>query len=459
MRSRITRVVSLSVLAIVVATSAHAGAKTVIPFEWDLPFGFPVPPVPEVNPISYEKVELGRLLFFDKKLSGNQTFSCGSCHDQSLAFTDGAARSEGSTGEFTPRGSMALGNIAYAPTLTWANDLLEDLEEQALIPMFGEFPVELGLAGREDEMLARFAAAPIYQRMFAEAFPDQEAPISIESIVRAIASYQRTLISGNSPFDKWLFGDDDALTPSALDGLELILDTGGKTECGHCHAGFNFAESRTENGGVFDTKPFFNTGLYNLRCSDFGLPEVSGTGTGCFPPENVGLFAVSTRKEHMGFFKPPSLRNICLTAPYMHDGSIETLDGVLDHYAAGGRTVESGEFAGDGSINPLKSGFLVGFSLTSKERSDIKEFLCSLTDEEFITNPAIANPFVAPPCHGDCDSNGAVAVNEIIRQININLDTGTLASCLPSDSNLDGQVGVNEIVRSVNHSLDGCPAL
>ncbi len=458
MRARIAQIVSLSLLAIGIAVSAHAEAKTVIPFEWNLPFGFPLPPVPAENPISYEKVELGRLLFFDTRMSGNQTYSCGSCHDQTLAFTDGAAHATGSTGDFTPRGSMALGNIAYAPTLTWANDILEELEQQALVPMFGEFPVELGLAGREDELLARFAAAPIYQRMFAEAFPEQENPISIESIVRSIGSYQRTLFSGTSPFDKWLFGDDDAMTPAAVRGLGLILDVSGKTECGHCHSGFNFAESRSENGGVFRPKPFFNTGLYNLRCSDFGLPEVSGTGTGCFPPGNLGLFEVSTRKEDMGFFKPPSLRNICLTAPYMHDGSIETLDGVLDHYAAGGRTIESGPHAGDGSINPLKSGFLVGFTLSSQERSDIKEFLCSLTDEEFINDPAIADPFAGPPCHGDCDSNGVVAVNEVIRQVNINLDTGTLASCLPSDSNLDGQVGVNEIVRSINHSLDGCPA-
>ncbi len=458
MISLTARVISISIFAACLTVSAAAGQKTTAPFEWNLPFGFPVPVVPADNPMSYEKVELGRLLFYDTRLSGNQTFSCASCHDQAQAFTDGKARAVGSTGEFHPRSSMALFNIAYAPSLTWANNVLEDLEEQALVPMFGEFPVELGLAGREDELLARLAAAPVYQRMFEEAFPDQSEAISVGGIVRALGAFQRTLISGTSPFDKWLFGDDDALTNSALRGLNLIYDVSGKTECGHCHSGFNFTGSRTESGQVFEERPFFNTGLYNLRCADFGLPEVSGTGTGCFPPENLGLFAVSTFKEHMGFFKAPSLRNICLTAPYMHDGSVETLDDVLDHYAAGGRTIESGEYAGIGSINPLKSGFVQGFRLSEQERTDIKEFLCSLTDEEFLNDPAIADPFVAPPCHGDCDFDGSVSVSEIIRQVNINLDSGTLASCVSSDANLDGSVAVNEIVRSINYSLDGCPA-
>jgi len=413
--------------------------------------------MPADNPMSYEKIELGRLLFYDTRLSGNQTFSCSSCHEQALAFTDGRARSIGSTGQVHPRGAMALVNILYAPTLTWNNNLLETLEEQALVPMFGESPVELGLAGREDELLARLAAAPIYQRMFEEAFGEAAEPISVASVVRALASFQRTLLSGNSPFDRWLFGDDDAITESAIRGVTLILDQTGKTECGHCHNGFNFTGSRTESGAVFLEKPFFNTALYNLRCANFGLPEVSGTGTGCNPPDNVGLYEVSTFKEDMGRFKPPTLRNICVTAPYMHDGSVETLDEVLDHYAAGGRTIDSGPHAGIGHLNPLKSEFLIGFNLTSRERQDIKAFLCSLTDEEFLTDPSIADPFVAPPCHGDCNFDGAVAINELIRQVNISTDATTLATCLAADANLSGTIEINELVRSVNRSLGGCP--
>lgn len=451
--------VCATLLAVALAAQvALAAEQRVIPFEWDLPFGFAEPDVPDDNPMSYEKVELGRLLFYDTRLSGNQTFSCSSCHEQSLAFTDGRKRSVGSTGEVHPRSAMALFNVAYAPTLTWNNNVLERLEEQALVPMFGTDPIELGLVGREAELLARFAAVPLYQRMFAEAFPGDTEPISLASIVRALASFQRTLISGSSPFDQWLFGDDDALTDSAIRGLNMVYDVTGKTECGHCHNGFNFTSSRTEEGGVFLDKPFFNTGLYNLRCSSFDLPEVSGTGLGCFPPDNLGLYEVSTFKEHMGQFKPPSLRNICVTAPYMHDGSVENLDDVLDHYAAGGRTIESGQYAGDGSLNPLKSAFLVGFRLSAQERADIKEFLCSLTDEEFLNDPSFSDPFAGPPCPGDCDFDGNVEVNEIIRAVNASLKTGTLASCVPVDANLSGNVEVNEIIRSVNFSLDGCPA-
>ena len=453
--------ITLSTLSVLALTpSAWAGsAPNTAPYEWKVPLGFPDPSelVPEDNPISHEKVELGRLLFYDTRLSGNQTFSCASCHQQKLAFTDGLARSLGSTGEEHPRSAMALANIVYAPTLTWANNVLEHLEEQALVPMFGEFPVELGLAGKEDELLARLRAEPLYQRMFAEAFPDEEEAITLSSIVRSIANFQRTLLSGNSLYDQWLFGDDDALSDSALRGLELILDQTGKTECGHCHAGFNFTGSRTEAGQVLLEKPYFNTGLYNLNCRDFSLPDVSANDYGCYPPNNVGLFEVSTFVEHMGAFKPPTLRNICVTAPYMHDGSIETLDEVLDHYAAGGRTIESGPLAGDGSANPLKSGFLVGFRLTDQERSDIKEFLCSLTDEEFLNNPHFADPFVASSCSGDCDFNGSVSVGEVIRQVNISLGKASLAVCLPVDANRNGQVHIGELIRSVRQVLDGCP--
>ncbi len=440
------------------AASAGAGSKIAVPFQWDLPFWFAEPKVPADNPMSYEKIELGRLLFYDTRMSGNQEFSCSSCHEQSLAFTDGRARSIGSTGDVHPRGSMSLANIAYAPTLNWANDVVVTLEEQAMGPMFGENPIELGLLGREDELFARLAAAPIYQRMFEEAFPGEATPISLASIVRSLASFQRTLISANSPYDRWLWLGQDTLNDSALRGVNLLLPLPSTTECGHCHSGTNFTAAREDDGSVFGSRPpFFNTGLYNLRCSDFMLPEVSGTGTGCYPPSNVGLYEVSGFKEDMGKFKAPTWRNICVTAPYMHDGSIETLDEVLDHYAAAGRTIESGEFAGIGSLNSLREiQFLPGFNLSQRQRDDIKEFLCSLTDEEFLTDASFADPFLPPPCHGDCNYDGVIAINELIRQVNISLDVGTLASCLAADADMNGTVGISEIIRSVNRSLNGC---
>src|SRR5690606_29375283 len=123
---------------------------------------------------------------------GNETQSCASCHEQALAFTDGLPRGVGSTGEVHPRGSMALGNVAYATTLTWANPLLGDLAQQALVPIFGEEPVELGMAGREDELFARLRADVRYRRMFREAFPDEDPLVSLVSIVRSLATFQRT---------------------------------------------------------------------------------------------------------------------------------------------------------------------------------------------------------------------------------------------------------------------------
>jgi cytochrome c peroxidase len=454
-------------LCIVVAPIATLAEPQPLLFAWDLPLGFPTPFVPDDNPMSWEKVELGRLLFYDTRMSGNQTQACASCHAQGQAFTDGLAHAVGSTGEIHPRGSMSLTNVAYGSTLGWANNLLERLEEQAPVPMFGEAPVELGLAGLEDVLLERLAAVPFYRRMLAEAFPEDLDPISLGNLVKSVATFQRTLLSGNTPFDRWLFGDDDALTPGANRGLDMFFDE--RFECFHCHGGFNFSAALTENNQEDPERPFISNGLYNLRCSDFGLPPVDlvrdpfgvivavRSDFGCYPPTNTGLFEVSTIEEHMGAFKPPTLRNICETAPYMHDGSIATLEEVIDHYAAGGRTITEGPFAGDGSRNPLKGSFVIGFNITPQEKSDLIEFLCSLTDDEFLTNPKFSDPFPGTACPGDCDFSGAIGVNELVTQVNISLEDATLAACLSADADLSGTVAVNEIIRSVGTALDGCP--
>src|SRR5262249_51641834 len=155
-------------------------------------------------PMSREKVELGRFIFYDTRMSGNQTQACASCHQQQLAFTDGLQVGIGSTGQMHPRNSMTLANVAYAPTLAWANPLLTALEQQLKLPMFGESPVELGLAGKEDELIARFQADARYQRMFREAFPDDAEQISVDTIVNALTSFVRTLISGNAPYDRYV---------------------------------------------------------------------------------------------------------------------------------------------------------------------------------------------------------------------------------------------------------------
>lgn len=349
-------------------------------YEWRLPAGFPKPNVPADNPMSQAKVELGRRLFFDKRLSGNSTFSCASCHDPKKAFTDGRAQAVGATGEEHPRGAMSLANVGYANALTWANDLLPALEQQALVPMFGEAPVELGLAGQEDAMLARLRAEPMYTDLFPRAFPDDAAPITLDHVVKAIATFERTLVSGNSPYDRFVYGHDaSALDASAQRGRDLFFSE--RCECFHCHGNFNFSDNLSHAGTVISEIAFHNTALYNVD------------GQGAYPAPSRGLIDISGKPSDMGRFKAPTLRNIALTAPYMHDGSIATLEEVIDHYARGGRKIEGGPNAGDGAKSPLKSEFLRGFLVSDSERADLVHFLESLTDPDFSNDPRFSDPW------------------------------------------------------------------
>jgi hypothetical protein len=159
----------------------------------------------------------------------------------------------------------------------------------------------------------------------------------------------------------------------------------------------------------------------------------------------------------MGKFKAPSLRNIAVTGPYMHDGSIATLDEVLDHYTAGGRTVTDGPYAGVGSESPARGQFIVHFDLTEKQRADILAFLDALTDEEFITNPRFADPFLPLACPGDCGLDGTIAVNELVTAVGVSLGSSSLAVCVPADASGDGAVTVDELIRATRYMLDGCP--
>ena len=344
-----------------------------------LPALFPAPKVPEDNPLTPAKVELGRHLFYDIRLSANRSQSCGSCHEQELAFTDGRARGIGSTGQRHPRGAMSLANMAYASTLTWINPVLVELERQALVPLFGEAPVELGMAGREDELIERLKAEPRYEALFPAAFPGEDDPFTVLNVTRAIASFERSLLSGDSAYDRFLGGDRAALTASERRGMDLFFSE--KTECFHCHGDFTLSDGATFAGKAFDELHFHNTGLYNVD------------GKGAYPEGNQGLIDVTNEPADMGRFKAPTLRNISVTAPYMHDGSIATLDEVLDHYSAGGRTLTSGPNAGVGSANPFRSEFVTGFTLSAEERRDLLAFLAALTDDAFLADPRFADPW------------------------------------------------------------------
>jgi cytochrome c peroxidase len=353
-------------------------------FDFGLPPGVPKPRVPADNPMTPAKVELGRHLFYDTRLSLNETQACASCHLPEHAFTDRLATSVGSTGDHTPRGSMSLVNVGYLTTLTWANPVLVALEDQALVPMFGEEPVELGLAGQEATLLDRLAGDPTYAQLFPAAFPDAAEPISLGSVVRALASFERTILSFSSPYDRYAYGGDpDALSESAKRGRDLFFSE--SLDCFHCHGGFNFSDSTAHEGTTIVETMFHNTGLYNVD------------GKGAYPATNTGLFEHTGVASDMGRFRAPTLRNIALTAPYMHDGSIPTLDAVLDHYAAGGRTIAAGPNAGVGNENPWKSEFVNGFTLTQAERADLLAFLESLTDPTLAARADLSDPWTAKP--------------------------------------------------------------
>jgi cytochrome c peroxidase len=346
-------------------------------YVWNIPSWMPKPVVPADNPMTAEKVELGRYLFYEKRLSVNGEFSCASCHIQKLAFTDGKPVAVGATQENHPRNSMSLVNIAYNSVLTWAHPGMKKLEVQALIPMFGEHPVEMGLIGKENDILQMLREDRNYQKLFAAAFDKGDSNINLKNLTKALASFERSLISANSPYDRYRYGNEKNAISAAAKRGETLFNS-DRLECFHCHGGFNFSDSIKHERLAFEEIAFHNTGLYNID------------GKGAYPPNNTGVYEITHKPSDMGRFKAPTLRNIALTAPYMHDGSIPTLEEVIDHYAAGGRTID----AGVGSKNPFKSNFISGFKLTQQEKQDLLEFLRSLTDESFINNPAQANPQV-----------------------------------------------------------------
>lgn len=334
---------------------------------------------PRDNPVTAGKVALGRHLFYDTALSFNNTIACASCHHQDKAFTDGLAVSPGATGEMTRRSAMSLANVGHNGAFTWADDTVVSLEQQAMIPLAGEHPIEMGISGHEDEVLARLADNDRYREMFADAFAGSEPAISVENIVRALASFQRTMISYNSPYDHYLAGDSSALSQAAERGRELFFSD--ELNCFRCHGGHNFRFTiGHRKDGEDRSVAFHNTGLYNTD------------GQGAYPKVDRGLLEVTGKPGDMGKFKTPTLRNVTLTAPYMHDGSIETLEAVMQHYARGGRVLEDGPWAGDGKTSPLKSELVAGFSLSEEKTAAVIAFLGSLTDEAFVTKEALSNP-------------------------------------------------------------------
>ena len=316
------------------------------------------------------KVALGRFLFYDKRMSFNGKESCASCHQQKLAFTDGRAHAVGTTGQQHPRSSPSLVNVAYAKSLTWANPTLTSLEKQALTPMLGEDPIELGLKGHEQEFLRSIRAVPVYQKLFPQAFPGETDPYTILNVTKAIAAFERTIVSMRSPYDRYRWGGDPSAISDAAKRGELIFSSSERGGCFQCHGGWNFS------GGVRFEGSKTSTG------ADEELGGFFNTGATIYEAPNRGLYELTHKPQDIGKFRPPTLRNIAVTAPYMHDGSMATLEQVIDHYAAGGRY-----------DYPNKTHFLHPFSLTDSDRGDLVEFLKSLTDEESLHDPRWSDPW------------------------------------------------------------------
>ena len=295
-------------------------------YVWDLPKGFPKPPIPADNPMTAAKVELGRHLFYDTRLSVNGQQACATCHKQELAFTDGRPVAVGATGEKHPRGAMSLVNVAYSSVLTWNNPSMKELERQALVPMFGEHPIELGLH-MGDGFPSTLRADATYQGLFARAFANEADPFTIANVTKAIACFERSIVSARSPYDRYHYdGEDGAVSEAAKRGEILFFSQ--PLACFRCHGGLNFS-------GDTGPDPEFHTGL---------------------DPKDPSKF------------KAPTLRNIALTAPYMHDGRLTALDDVLDHHADGP-------------------------PLSTSNRQDLLAFLKCLTDEAVLHDPRFANPW------------------------------------------------------------------
>lgn len=269
----------LALAAALVSALAGASAPG---WRWELPDGLAPPAVPADNPMTAAKVELGRRLFYDADLSADGTMSCATCHEQHRAFADGNVTHPGVTGERGRRNVPALANVAWLAPLTAADPGLTSLEGQVAVPVFGTHPVEMGMAGREPEIAARLGKDACYRTMFRTAFPETRGRIDFAAVAKALASFERTLVSFGSDFDR------GRLTPQAAEGQALFA-----RDCAACHAGPLFTDLAYHRIGPPGSDP--------------GLAEVSG------------------RPEDLGKFRTPSLRNVALTGPWWHDGTAGSL--------------------------------------------------------------------------------------------------------------------------------------
>jgi cytochrome c peroxidase len=307
-------------LIVVVASDTGASTSTL----WQRPAAAPAP---ADNHVTVARVELGRALFFDPRLSAKGSMSCASCHNPALGWSDGLPTAVGHNMKILGRSTPTIVNAAFNPLQMW-DGRKGSLEDQALGP-FGADEQNLPL----EELERRVQSIAGYGPLFAEAYPGE--PITRTTIAKAIASFERTVLSEDAPFDQWIAGDKDALSASAARGFDLFV---GKANCAACHQGFNF----TDNG------------FHNIGVRDTGAPD-------------PGRFALKKVAALQGAFKTPTLRDIALTAPYMHNGCYDTLEEVVEHYVRGGDVKDH--------LSPNVS----ELQLSAQEKRDLVEFMRSLT--------------------------------------------------------------------------------
>lgn len=305
-----------------------------------VPLGLPGVPVPNDNPQTAEAVVLGRRLFYDKKLSSDNSLSCASCHNPNLGFTDRQKHSTGFKGQVGKRNAPTVVNAAYLPFQFW-DGRAGSLEDQAAGPIAN--PVEMNQ--KHDVCVSKLDGDPTYKAEFRKVFGP--GPVTIGKVEKAIASFERTLISGDSPFDRYEFGGDaKALSPAAIRGLAIFRDE-ARGNCAACH-------TIDKHFALFTDGKFHNIGI--------GVDD-EGNLT------DLGRYNETKAKADMGAFLTPTLRNVAMSAPYMHDGSIKTLRGVVDYYAGGGNS------------NPYLDKKIKPLNLSGQERDDLVQFLESLTGE------------------------------------------------------------------------------
>jgi cytochrome c peroxidase len=329
------------------------------------------------NKFSTAKAALGRYFFYDRRLSVNQSKSCSSCHDPVFSFTDGYRRSIGAWGDNVQHNAPPLVNLIYNQYLTAADSSLHFPEEQIHNPMFHTAPAELGWTGNETLILARIKKDNFYSQQLPRLFEDNA--FTVQNVQACISSFVKTIISFDSPYDRYTFYKDSmAMSAAQLRGMKLFFSD--QLHCGACHGGINFSQPvLTDSKGK--RAYYQNTGLYNIN------------NGGDYPTNDRGLVEYSHEPADIGKYRVPTLRNLAFTAPYLHDGSAASLNDVVEIYENGGRNITTGLNSGDGRRHPNKNPLVQGFVLNKEQKKDLLSFLLSLSDSSVCHRQAYSNPF------------------------------------------------------------------